>query len=364
MIVADVIQHLQSFAPFSLQEDYDNSGLFCGSHEDEVTGILITLDITLPIIDEAIANNCNLIVSHHPITLAGLKQISGKNTTEKIIIKAIKSSIAILCVHTNVDKVSNGVSSTMAKKLNLSDCSILKPEVGLLKKLITFVPNKQFEQVRAALFESGAGEIGNYNSCSYNTSGYGTFKALENANPFVGEIDAIHTEDEIKLEVVFQKWKQNQIIEALHNSHPYETPAFDIISLDNTLLDIGYGIIGKIISPMDELEFLNIVKEKFNCKIIKHTELSGKPIKSVALCGGSGSFLIQSAIQAKADIFITGDIKYHQFFEAENKLILADIGHFESEQFTKELFFELLTKKFPNFAIHLSKVNSNPIKYL
>lgn len=364
MQLKEITRFIESVAPLALQESYDNSGLLIGNPADEVSGILITLDITEAIIDEAISKNLNLIVAHHPIIFSGLKKLNGKNYIERCVAKAIKNDIAIYAAHTNLDSVFGGVNSKICEKLELQNCQILAPVPEFLKKLVTFAPTADAEKVRKALFDAGAGNIGNYDSCSFNQSGLGSFRGNEQANPYVGEKNQLHFEEETRIETIFPKHIQTRVIQSLLNAHPYEEVAYDIYPLDNEFNQAGIGMIGELHSPADELEFLQKTKETFHCSVVKHTQLLGKPIRKVAVCGGSGSSYLSKAIAQKADIFISGDFKYHQFFDAEQQLIIADIGHFESEQFTKEVFYELLTKKFPKFAVHLSALDTNPVSYL
>ena len=364
MQIKHITQYIESIAPLSFQESYDNSGLIIGHPEDEISGILITLDITEAIVDEAISKNLNLIVAHHPIIFGGLKKLNGKNYIERCVAKAIKNDIAIYAAHTNLDGVFGGVNSKICEKLQLQNCRMLIPIPNFLKKLVTFVPVNDAEKVRQALFEAGAGNIGNYDSCSFNQSGLGSFKGNDKTNPYAGEKNQLHFEEETRIETIFPKHIQNKVIKALLESHPYEEVAYDIYPLDNDFTEGGTGMIGELAEPVDELDFLQNLKEIFNCRVIKHTQLLGKPIKKVAVCGGSGSSFLDKAIAQNADIYISGDFKYHQFFDAEQQIIIADIGHYESEQFTKEVFYELLTKKFPKFAVHLSEVSTNPVNYL
>ena len=364
MQVKQITQYLESIAPLAFQESYDNAGLIIGRSEDEVSGILISLDITEEIVDEAISKHLNLIVSHHPIIFSGIKKLNGKNYIERCVAKAIKNDIAIYASHTNLDSVFGGVNSKICEKLELQNCRILSPGTDLLKKLTTFVPVAQAEKVRKALFDAGAGSIGNYDSCSYNVNGTGTFRGNDQSHPFAGKKNQLQLEEETRMETIFPKHLQSKIIQALLNAHPYEEVAYDIYPLDNEYTQAGIGMIGELAEPMEELRFLGQLKEIFNCKVIKHTQLSGRPISRVAVCGGSGSGYLKQAMAQKADIFISGDFKYHQFFDAEQQIIIADIGHYESEQFTKEVFYELLTKNFPKFAIHLSALSTNPVSYL
>lgn len=364
MNIQQITNILEEFAPLSFQESYDNAGLITGNRLDEITGILITLDITEEIIDEAIKLGYNFILAHHPIAMGGIKRFNGSNYTERTIIKAIKSDIALYAGHTNVDSVMSGVNGKICEKIGLKECKILAPKKGELYKIVTFVPFEHAEKVRNAMFDNGAGNIGNYDSCSFNLKGEGTFRGNENSHPFVGQKGNIHTEAEVRIETIVPSHLKNKIINALIKAHPYEEVAYDIYALDNKHNQIGSGMVGILESPEDEFSFLNKLKEIFQVGCIRYTKLQNKPIKKVAVCGGAGSFLLNKAKAVGADIFISGDFKYHQFFDAENDIIIADIGHFESEQFTKDVFFELLTKKIPNFAIRLSKINTNPIKYL
>ena len=364
MNLRDLTTCIEAFAPLSLQEDYDNSGLIIGHPESEVFGVLLCIDVTEPIIEEAISRGCNVIIAHHPLIFKGILQITGRNPTERMIEMAIRNGIAIYAAHTNLDNAASGVNFMLSQKIGLRDCKVLKPKQGLLCKLVTFCPADHVSAVREALFQAGAGHIGNYDNCSFSATGIGSFRALENANPFVGEKNELHFEDEIRIETVFPFYLQSVIIRALLAIHPYEEVAYDIYKLENNFDGAGAGMIGELHQEMDEQEFLLHIKKLIGGSTIRHTVLTGKKIRRVALCGGSGSFLINSAIAANADVFLSGDIKYHDFFMSEAGILLADIGHYESEQFTKELLFTLLTKKFPNFAIFISNTPTNPIIYL
>ena len=364
MQLKEITQIIESIAPLSFQESYDNSGLIIGHPDDEISGILITLDITEEIVDEAISKKLNLIIAHHPIIFSGLKKLNGKNYIERCVAKSIKNDIAIYAAHTNLDGVFGGVNSKICEKLNLQNSRMLIPMQNFLKKLVTFVPTDHAEKVRKAMFDAGAGNIGNYDSCSFNQSGLGSFKGNDETNPFAGEKNKLHFEEETRIETIFPKHLQHKVIQSLLSAHPYEEVAYDIYPLDNEFTQGGTGMIGELAEPIDELNFLQSLKEIFNCQVIKHTQLLGKPISKVAVCGGSGSSFLNKAIAQNADIFISGDFKYHQFFDAEQQIIIADIGHYESEQFTKEVFYELLTKKFPKFALHLSEISTNPVNYL
>ena len=361
--IVSIINVLEAFAPPAYQESYDNSGLIIGNASQVCTGILCTLDATEEVILEAKEKGCNLIVAHHPIVFGGLKKINGKNYVERTVIAAIKNDIAIYAIHTNADNVIAGVNETIANKLELIEKKILVPKKNLLAKLITFIPTSHFVQVRKALFESGAGHIGNYHEASFSNEGIGTYTANEKANPFLGEIGKNHEEIERRIEVIFPIHTQRKVIKALKEAHPYEEVAYDIVPLANEFDTVGSGLIGILPTPMTETALLEKVKQAFGLKVIKHTPLLGKPVSKVALCGGSGSFLTKDAIAAGADIYITADVKYHEFFDAENKIVIADIGHWESEQFTVDLLFDILHLKFPTFAVLKSKVNTNSVRY-
>jgi dinuclear metal center YbgI/SA1388 family protein len=364
MLVQDIAKIFEQFAPLQLQESYDNAGLCLGNPQCEVEGILLCIDITEAVIDEAISKKCNLIISHHPLIFAGLKKIIGKNYIERCVIKAVQNNIAIYSAHTNADAVINGVNTKICEKLGLLNCKILSPIKNNLVKLAVFVPESHVQIVRDEIFKAGAGHIGNYDCCSFNTPGKGTFRGNDNAQPFAGEINQLHTENEIRVETILPSFLQSKVVDAIKKVHPYEEVAYDIYALENVNPTIGIGMVGELADEANEKIFLQNLKHIFQAKCVRHTNLLNKAIKRVAVCGGSGSSLLQNAIQNKADIFITGDFKYHQFFDAEEKIIIADIGHYESEQFTKEIFYDLLIKYFPNFALHFSSTNTNPINYL
>jgi len=364
MIVQDVINHLEELAPLSYAEDFDNVGLLVGNKNNEVKGILVTLDTLETVVDEAIEKNCNLIVSFHPIIFKGLKTFTGKTYVERVVMKAIKNDISIFAIHTALDNALQGVNDKICEKLGLVNRQILIPQVGTIKKLTTYIPEDKAEKLREALFNAGAGAIGNYNNCSFNVNGIGTFNGNENSNPTIGEKDITQHEEEIKLTVTFQKHLESKILQTLFKNHPYEEVAYEVTTLENKNQHIGMGMIGEFENAMTETSFLEHLKSKMQTKCVRHSSLLDKPIKKVAVLGGSGSFAINAAKYSGADAYVTADLKYHDFFTAENKLLLADIGHYESEQYTKNLLVAYLTKKIPNFAIVLSNTNTNPVKYL
>ena len=362
--IREVIKCIENIAPLSLQESYDNAGLIVGNDSVEVTGVLICLDSTEAVVEEAIKTKCNLIVAHHPIVFSGLKKINGKNYVERTIIKAIKNDIAIYAAHTNLDNVQSGVNAIICQKLGLKNTRILSPKKSLLKKLVTFCPTLHADKVRQALFAAGSGQIGNYDECSFNAEGFGTFRASADSTPFVGEKGVQHREKEIRIETIFESYRESQVLAALKESHPYEEVAYDIYLLDNFYQAVGSGMIGELETPLSEMKFIDQVKKSMNAGSIRYTPLLGGDVSTVAVCGGSGSFLLNDAIRQGAQVFISADFKYHQFFDADGRIVIADIGHYESEQFTKELFYDLLKKNFSTFALRLSEVKTNPVHYL
>jgi dinuclear metal center YbgI/SA1388 family protein len=364
MKLKEITDCLETYAPLAYQENYDNAGLICGHHNMDITAALICLDSTEAVIDEAIQRGCNLVIAHHPIVFSGLKKFNGKNYIERVIIKAIQHNIAIYAAHTNLDNVYNGVNAKIAEKLGLINCKVLAPQKNTLKKLITYCPAEKAEDVRSALFAAGTGHIGNYDECSFNSNGIGTFRGDDNTNPYVGEKGKQHQEKEIKIETIYPQHIESQLLKALFKAHPYEEVAFDLIPLSNSHNRLGAGLIGELKDGAEEIDFLKQLKINMKADCVRYTQLLNKKIKRVAVCGGSGSFLLGDALKNNADIFITADFKYHQFFDAENRIVIADIGHYETEQFTTELFYEVLNKKFSTFAFLISKINTNPIKYL
>ena len=362
MKIIAVIECLENFAPLSLQEDYDNAGLIIGNSQDECTGIITTLDVTEKVVAEAVKKGCNLIVAHHPIIFKGLKKLNGANYIERTVISAVKNNIAIYAIHTNLDNVIDGVNNKIAEKLELQNVEILQPKQNILKKMVTFSPKENASEVRNALFMTG-GKLGKYSECSFNVEGMGTFKAGEGAKPHVGEIGKRHEENETRIEVIFPGYLQKQIVESLKASHPYEEVAYDIYPLDTQINEFGSGLTGNLAKPVSEDELLSRLKINFNLQAIRHSPYLSKKISKIAICGGAGSFLISLAKASGAQAFITSDVKYHEFFDADSEILVADIGHFESEQFTIDLLAEILKEKFPNFAVLKTEINTNPVNY-
>jgi dinuclear metal center protein, YbgI/SA1388 family len=364
MRIKEIIQTIEQVAPLPLQEEYDNSGLQVGDANKEATGALLAIDVTENVIDEAIALGCNLIISHHPTAFRPFKSLTGKNYVERCIMQAIKNDIAVYAAHTNLDNAQGGVNFKLAEMLELQNVKILHPKENALLKFVTTVPFQQTDSVRNALFNAGAGHIGNYDSCSYNLSGEGTFRARKGANPHIGAIDELHIEPEVRIETIIPAMKKEEVLRALLAVHPYEEPVYDFYPVANEWPQNGSGIVGVLPEPMPEQEFLYLLKDIFNLATLRHTKIQGKEIRDVAVCGGAGAFLIPKAVAYGADAFVTGEARYNDFYDVEGRLLLAVVGHYESEICTKEIFFELISKKFPTFALHKSAFDSNPVKYL
>jgi len=364
MKIKEIISVLEEMTPLAYAEDFDNVGLLLGDVETISTGILVCHDALENVVDEAIANKCNLIVCFHPILFSGLKKINGKNYVERVLLKAIKNDIAIYAIHTALDNHQDGVNKIISDALGLINPKILIPKQNFIRKLVTYTIPENADKLRNALFDAGAGSIGNYDNCSFNSQGIGTYMGNEHSNPEIGERFEFVEGNEIKIEVTFEKHLQKKILKTLFSKHVYEEVAYEIYDLQNEHQNIGMGMIGELKEPMQEKDFLLFVKDKMQSEGIRHSEFTGKPIKKVAVLGGSGSYAIKNAISAGADAFLTADLKYHNFYEAENQLILADIGHFESERYTKNYIVDFLRKKILNFAIILSEENTNPVKYL
>ncbi len=361
--IKDVTDFLESWAPRSYQETYDNSGLLTGNHSSEVNGILVSLDCTEEVVAEAIQLGCNMIVAHHPIIFKGLKKLTGSNYIERTIILAIKNDIAIYAIHTNLDNIHTGVNQKIAQKIGLKNLRILAPKTDTLQKLVAFIPKANAAEVVSALHQAGAGQIGKYNNCNFSVNGIGSYLPTSYANPSIGSVNQQEFVDETRVEVICPSHLSSNIISALKSSHPYEEVAYYLTNISNENQEVGSGMIGELNDPLKPSDFLLGLKSSMNLSVIRHTKLIEKPIKKVALVGGSGSFLLPNAIHAQADIFITADFKYHEFFDADDQIIIADIGHYESEVFTKDLIVGVLMEKFPTFAINFSKTITNPISY-
>ncbi|SED58216.1 dinuclear metal center protein, YbgI/SA1388 family [Tenacibaculum sp. MAR_2010_89] len=364
MQIRDITNYIEQLAPLSYAEDFDNVGLLIGSYSTKVKGVLVTLDTLEKTIDEAIAKKCNLIISFHPIIFSGLKKLNGNNYVERVVLKAIQNNIAIYATHTALDNVQNGVSAKMCEVLGLQNIKTLIPKKGTIKKLTTYVPINNANSLREQLFNVGAGTIGNYDNCSFSMDGKSSFKGNESSNPKIGKKGELTFEEETCISITYDSYLEGKILNTLFNNHPYEEVAYEIITLNNKNQHVGMGMIGEFSSEMNENEFLRFVKKTFKTDCVRHSELLNKSIKKVAVLGGSGSFAINNAIKAKADAYISSDFKYHEFFKAEKNILLADVGHYESEQFTKNILVDYLSKKFSTFAIILSEESTNPIYYI
>lgn len=363
MLIQDVINFLEDLAPPSLQESYDNAGLIVGDSHQVFTKAIVCLDAVEEVVNEAIAKGANLIIAHHPIIFGGLKKLNGKNYVERTVIAAIKNDIAIYALHTNLDNVKSGVNMKIANKLELTNLEILAPKANLLNKLITFIPVKNKQVVLDALFNAGAGHIGEYSEASFSILGEGTFKGSADSNPSIGKLNQLEKVEEVRVEVLVEDHKLSKVLRALLKAHPYEEVAYDIIGLKNIHQEIGSGMIGTLPKAMENKEFLKMVQRVFRLPVVRHTVFLKDKIERVSLCGGAGSFLLSAAKAKKADVYLTSDFKYHEFFDSDNQIVIADIGHYESEQFTSELIIDKLNKKFRNFAFLLTEKNTNPVNY-
>lgn len=361
--LAAIINALEQLAPPVYQESYDNSGLQLGDPVMPVTGILVSLDITEAVVEEAKQKGCNVVVAHHPLLFNGIKRLTPDNWIARTLLKAAAAGIALYAIHTNLDNMLHGVNHAIADQLQLKNRRILSPKGAVLFKLITFVPQKAAEALLTALFEAGAGQIGKYDQASFSSPGMGTFRPLAGAQPTIGSLGKRETVAETKLELLIAQDKVGQVMRVLLSEHPYEEVAYDLIPLHNKHQEIGAGLLGELPEPMFVADFLQLLKNRFGGGL-RYTNPPQKSVQQIALCGGSGSFLLERALAEKADVFVTADFKYHQFFDADNRLMIADLGHFESEQFTIPLLANYLSEKFTNFATQTTEIRTNPVNYL
>jgi dinuclear metal center YbgI/SA1388 family protein len=364
MKLSELCSYLDNAVPLAFQEGYDNSGLQVGDMEQDILSALLALDITEKVVDEAISKDCDIIISHHPLIFRGIKKITGKSSSDRALTKAIRNNIALYSSHTNLDNMDIGVSRRMAQKLGLKNVRTISPMKGKLVKLVTYIPESHLETVREAVFNAGAGFIGHYDRCGFALSGTGSFRAGEGTNPFSGRKGQIHFENEVRFETILFSHLTEKVVDALLDAHPYEEVAYDIYSLKNDNIDFGLGSVGELIEPLSEYDFLILISKVFEARGLRYSAITGKTVRKVALCGGSGASLLNDAISAHSDAFVTADIKYHNWFEADGKILMVDCGHFETEKFSTEILYDLLIKKFPNFAIRFSEINTNPINYL
>jgi dinuclear metal center YbgI/SA1388 family protein len=364
MKLKEISSFLDQEIPLSFQESYDNSGLQLGDPDQQVNSALLTLDVTESVLQEAIQTHTPLIISHHPLIFRDLKKIAGKSSTERIISRCIKNDIAVYSAHTNLDISHHGVSRKIAEELGLEQIRVLVPLENRLVKLVTFVPESHIDKVRDAIFDAGAGSVGNYDRCGFVVPGTGSFRGDENTDPFVGEKGKVNFEKEIRFETVLFSHMKERVVQAMLDAHPYEEVAYDIYPLQNRNIDSGLGCTGTFKEGMNETSFLRLVSDVLGASGLRYSALTGKMVKKVAMCGGSGSSLLRDAVSSGADAFITADVKYHSFFEPDGKLLLVDAGHYETEKYAIEILKELIFKKFPKFALRISETNSNPINYL
>ncbi|MBK8292353.1 MAG: Nif3-like dinuclear metal center hexameric protein [Flammeovirgaceae bacterium] len=338
--------------------------MITGQAADDVKSILVTLDCTEAVVEEAISKSCNLIIAHHPILFKGVKRLTGNTYVERVLIKAIRNQIAIYAIHTNLDNVIQGVNKKIADRLGLKNLQVLSPRQNTLSKIVTFIPLDYTEKVISALHDAGAGHVGNYSHCSFSSEGMGAYLPTENSKPFAGSKGKLEKTKRDEGGNDFPKLLLTKILTALRQSHPYEEVAYYVSDLANQNQEVGSGMLGELPVPEESLGFLNRLKTVMDTNCVRYTNIHAKHITKVALCGERAVFLLPQAIAKGADVFISADFKYHEFFDADNKITVADIGHYESEQFTKELIGEYLQEKFPTFAIIFSNVVTNPISYL
>ncbi|MDR3137941.1 MAG: Nif3-like dinuclear metal center hexameric protein [Tannerellaceae bacterium] len=362
--ISRLLEVLEEFAPPALQESFDNTGIQVGETGQEARGALLCVDVTEEVIDEALAKGCNLVIAHHPLLFKPVKSLRGATYIERCVMKACKYNIVIYAAHTNLDNVRKGVNGCLAERIGLNNIHILSPKREGLVKVVTFVPSEHAQKVRDALFAIGAGYIGNYDRCSFRLEGLGSFCAQDGAHPFIGEVGMEHVEREERIETVIPAYLQGKVLQAVQAAHPYEEPATDIYPLNNAWEGAGAGIWGDLPEEENEQDFLLRIKELFNVPCIQHSTLREKAVRRVAVCGGSGAFLIKEAIACRADVLITGEARYNDYYDVESRLLLAVTGHYESEACTKDIFRTLILKKFPTFALHLSETDVNPVKYL
>ena len=365
MKIKDLTQFLEKIAPPQYQEAYDNAGLIVGNPNDEITGVLVCLDSIEAVIDEAVASGCNVVVAHHPIVFKGLKRFNGKNYVERTVIKAIKKDVAIYAIHTNLDNMfQQGVNTKICEQLGLKNLKILAPKRQTLMKLTFFAPKAYAQPVLDALYAAGAGQIGAYKNCSFRTEGVGTFTPTGSAQPYIGSLDKKEEVVENRVEVIFPSFLENKMLSVLKAAHPYEEVAYYLHLLENENQMVGSGMVGDMDEAMDEADFLFYLKKTMQASMVRHTQPLSKKVKKVAVCGGAGGFLLSNAIGAGADVFVTSDYKYHEFFDADGKIMIADIGHYESEQFTIQLLSDMLKNKFKDLQVFSTKIITNPVNYV
>ena len=360
--IQSITDCLEQWAPPSLALSYDNCGLLIGDPNQLVKKALVSLDVTEGVVQEAIDQQANLIIAHHPIIFKGLRSIRPTTDSQRAIILAIKHDIAIYAIHTNLDRVDDGVNKALADRLNLSNRSVLE-EASNLYKLITFVPTKDLQVVRNALFSIGAGSIGEYKKTSFVSSGVGSFQGSASSNPSIGKAGEFTEVEEEKLEVLLTDTLLSSALKTLQEYHPYEEVAYDIVPLRNKNQNHGSGMIGELREPLSPDDFIQYLTNHLGLQLVRHSPLIKSKIKRVAICGGAGFDLLKNARQKGADAYVTADLKYHDFFEADSSLLLCDIGHYESEHWVIQEIKDYLTRNFANFAVLSTTVNTNPVHY-
>ncbi|MCR4965820.1 MAG: Nif3-like dinuclear metal center hexameric protein [Bacteroidales bacterium] len=357
MLIKEVTACLERRFPLWLQEDFDNCGVQCGDVLQEVTGVMVCFEMSIQIIEEAIAKGANLVISHHPLMLRrGLCKIQPSDRVGAMICKALEHKMVLYSMHTNIDSAAGGGNDAFAEKLGLQELSVMEPHAGHLRKVVVFVPTDHADRLRQALADVGCGKIGNYDSCAYLMSGTGTFRPLEGSNPFIGKEMQLERVVEERVEMIFPANIMYKVIDTIYKNHPYEEPAFDILRLENASRTEGLGRVGFLPNPMSTLEFLQYVKEKMEIQHLRYAGASERMIQKVAVCGGGGASFIESAMASGADAYVTGDVKYHDFFRSNDSMLIVDIGHYESEYFIKEIIYKELKENFSTFAVSIAEL--------
>ncbi len=365
MLIGHITAALEQYAPFQLQEDFDNCGLIIGSPAHECSGVLVSVDVTTAVVKEAIESGCNLIVAHHPLLFKGIKRLNGLSPVEQAVKLALCHDIAVYACHTCLDNAAEGVSHMMAAKLGLEVVKVLEPKRGTLTALSVCVPAESADELRLALFEAGAGSIGDYDSCSFAVTGMGTFRPLDGAEPYSGKVGSQYIGEEVRLDLVLPSYLQNSVEKALVEVHPYEEPAYQFFPMLNGSRHLGLGAVGNLAHALTPDELVAHVKSVFQSPVARCSAYPADSIiRRVAVCGGAGSSLIPKAIAAGAQAIVTSDTRYHDFVDYANTILIVDIGHHESENCTKDIFYHIITKKFPNFAVRYANADINPINYL
>lgn len=365
MLIKEIIHHLQELAPLARQEDYDNSGLQVGRVDVDCSGALVCVDVTPAVVNEAIALGCNLIISHHPLIFKPLKHITGSSLTEQSVMIALSNNVTVYSAHTCLDNAPKGVSWKMAHMLGLEQVSVLQPQTNRMLKLSVFVPPTHADKLCESLFEAGAGHIGSYEHCVFRSQGCGSWRPLDGADPCIGTVGEVSSQPEVRLDMMLPVWKREAVEQALLAVHPYERPAYEFVAVRNSEPDAGSGAIGVLPEPMTAAQLALKIKDTFGSPVIRCSLMAPESmVQKVALCGGSGASLISHAIAAGADVYLTSDTKYHDFVDYGKRILLVDIGHHESEQCTKSIFYHLIREIFPNFAVRYSQQDINPIKYM